>query len=539
MIAAAGTGGYTSDNLDTVSPAISRVMQTGRTKKVLFIVVDAIASRVVRPAMERGELPHFKMLADHGEVPDLTAIFPSITPAATAGLVTGEYPGRHGVAGAYWYEEDRDEVAYYGDDFWAILHQGLNNFVRDFLVRLNVERLRAPTAFETIAERGLITACLNYLWFRGKYKHEVNPPWWLRWLPSLAKTDCLQGPEILVLGDFVSSRLPGSGKKLSAPGAPWRRLGFDDKTTARLLVEMARRRELPDFTLAYFPDNDFQSHSDGPRQAVDCLKGVDATLGELFNQWGSPQRMLDEVAIVITGDHSQSDLIDDDRCGIHLSDLLDDFQIVKAGETWHSGDQIMVCPNMRAVQVYFRRDSRVEPDDVAAALLRDERIDQTIRLVPTDSDGPAYRVTTRDRGTLEFKVGRDEFSHAATDAYGNQWTWDGDLAAIDANTSSKGQLTFGDYPNALERIATAFADTAGQLWATARLGHEFELPATSTHRRGSHGSLHRADSTSPLFVAGHQPGSVPDLPRAVDVAWLCYRLLGLDVEAPPRGRASR
>jgi arylsulfatase A-like enzyme len=514
-------------------------MDKDRHKKVLFIVVDAIASRVVRPAMERGELPHFKTLADHGEVPDLTAIFPSITPAATAGLVTGEYPGRHGVAGAYWYEESRDEVAYYGDDFWAILREGLNNFVRDFLVRLNFERLRAPTAFEVIAERGRTTGCLNYLWFRGNFEHEVNPPWWLRWLPSLAKTDRLNGPEILVLGDFVSSRLPGSGKKLSAPGVPWRRLGFDDKSTSRLLLKMSRRGELPDFTLAYFPDNDFQSHTDGPRQALSCLKGVDATLGELFQQWGSHERMLDDVAVVITGDHSQSDLLDDDRCGIHLSELLDGVQIVKAGETWHSDDQIMVCPNMRAVQVYFRRDSRVEPDDVADALIRDERVDQAIRLIPTGADGPAYRVTTRDRGTLDFKPGRGEgvFSNTATDNYGNLWSWDGELAAIDAGIGPEGTLTFGDYPNALERIATSFADTAGQLWATARLGHEFELPATSTHRRGSHGSLHEADSTSPLFVAGHEPGVVPELPRAVDVAWLCYRLLGLDVEPPARGRA--
>jgi len=154
------------------------------------------------------------------------------------------------------------------------------------------------------------------------------------------------------------------------------------------------------------------------------------------------------------------------------------------------------------------------------------------------AEGPAYRVKTRDRGTLEFTPG-DGMPETAADVYGNHWSWQGDLATVDAHVKPSGELAYGRYPNALERIVCGFADTAGQLWATAHRGYEFQLQTTSLHRRGSHGSLDEDDSTSPLMVAGHRPGLVPSAARTVDVCWLCYQLLGIDVEEPPRGRAGR
>lgn len=60
-------------------------------------------------------------------------IFPSITPAATTSIVTGAYPSEHGIAGASWYDQEREEVAYYGDDFWVIARR-FGEFVRDFLI---------------------------------------------------------------------------------------------------------------------------------------------------------------------------------------------------------------------------------------------------------------------------------------------------------------------------------------------------------------------------------------------------------------------
>ncbi|HBJ35797.1 MAG TPA: hypothetical protein DDZ51_13835, partial [Planctomycetaceae bacterium] len=74
-------------------------------RKTLLVVIDALASRVVRPALEAGRLPTMQRLSEAGAVDwRCTAIFPSITPAATAALVTGEHPCATGINGAYFYD---------------------------------------------------------------------------------------------------------------------------------------------------------------------------------------------------------------------------------------------------------------------------------------------------------------------------------------------------------------------------------------------------------------------------------------------------
>jgi hypothetical protein len=516
----------------------------GSKSPVLLAVVDAIGSRVVLPAMERGRLPNLRRMAELGVLRnESTAIFPSITPAATAALVTGASPREHGIAGAYWYERDRDEVAYFGDDFWVIVEKGLPRFVRDFLIKLNFRFLATPTIFQTLAEHGRSATCLNYLWFRGDTEHKINPPWWLRLLPGLSGSDRVNGPKVVALGDVLSSRLPKDGKQLNPASGPGHRLGFDDRSTYELLRQIAERRAMTDFTLAYFPDNDFQSHSAGPHEALATLEQVDEYFGELFKVFGSAEKMLDEWTVIITGDHSQSDLLDDaQQRSIELGPLLDDYEIVPPGEPWSSDDQLMVCPNMRAVQVYFRESSRVEDEGVAQRLLADPRVDQVIvQRVPEEPPTrgrEVFRVLTADRGELEFWAAREdserseEGSTEGRDLHGNRWRWRGDLQAVDARRSDDGVIEYGEYPNALERIAAGYPDTAGRLWATARPGHEFKLAPTTVHRRGSHGSLHRDDSTSPLLVGGSvSEDLVPEHPRSIDVVPLCFALLGVEVES--------
>src|SRR5687768_1451368 len=61
--------------------------------KVLLIVIDGAAPRVVGPAVQTGRLPNLKRVADAGTMhAGSVTIFPSITPAATTTLVTGAYP---------------------------------------------------------------------------------------------------------------------------------------------------------------------------------------------------------------------------------------------------------------------------------------------------------------------------------------------------------------------------------------------------------------------------------------------------------------
>ncbi len=496
-------------------------------KSVLLVVIDALASRVVRPALEAGRLPNLKAIAEAGSVRwDCTAIFPSITPAATAALATGCYPSETGIAGAYYYDQAKDHVHYYGDDTWAIMRRGMKEFFDDFLVRMNRDHLRRDTIFQQVEDAGHPTACLNFLWFRGNVTHQLKAPWLFRLWPTLQKPRQIKGPAMLSLGDFASGDIHGTDRTLKGPGGLFRRFGFSDASTRAQLLLLARERALPRFTLAYFPDNDFVSHKQGPEAAIASVEKVDETLGEFFEESGGLERLLESHAVVITGDHSQCDMPHDpEKSGIRLDELLIDYSIVSAGGDWQQDEELMICPNMRAAQIYIRTGYLQQMDQICERLLSDVRVDQLF--LQTDR---GVRVHTR-HGDLTFRPGKGTREYGL-DMYGNDWTWEGRLSVIDAEIRD-GRLQFGNYPNAFERIATSFdEEVSGDLWVTCHPGYEFRLKDTSIHQGGSHGSLHAEDSLSPLITAGLAVGLPPGVyPRSVDVAPLCLANMGL---ASPR-----
>lgn len=507
------------------------------TRSALLVIIDALASRVANIAMNDGRLPHLARLARHGVLRESCwSMFPSITPAATCSLHTGLYPRRHGVAGAYWYDRKTDRVAYFGDDIWAILEHGHGRYFREFEVALNYEHLRVPTVYELAHKEGLRAACVNSMWFRGPIPHEVHLPWLFKLIPGVKPAKILHGPDVLCMADFVSTDPDGGDKPLTAPGGPSRRFGFHDETTAAYLLGLAERGPLPAATVAYFPNNDFESHEKGPHQAVDALKFVDESLGRLFEARGGLDAFLQETAIFITGDHSQTDMHEDaDERGIDLHDALGEFSLVPAGDDWDDGEQVMVCPNMRTAEIYLRDGNTLRPR-VIRELLLEPKVDQVLWTESGES-GVAYHVATADHGEITFQPG-STLSHTGRDPFGTTWSWDGDLNAVDGALND-GELSFGDYPNAFERIAGGFFDEAGQVLATARPGYEFVLPGIAAHPGGSHGSLHAIDSTSPLIAAGLPDGvSIPDPVRTVDVVPLMSQVLNVPFAfIPGQGRA--
>jgi predicted AlkP superfamily pyrophosphatase or phosphodiesterase len=500
-------------------------------KKVLLVVIDALASRVIQPAMNAGRLPNLQAVVAHGEVDwRSTAIFPSITPAATGALITGGYPRETGIAGAYFYDKSDDQVHYYADDIWPILNKGIGEFFNDFLIHLNRDQLRLETLFQRVERHGGRAACLNYLWFHGEHIHKVHIPWLLKILPGVPFATEVEGPAVLSLGDFVSSRLEESGEKLQGHGGLKHRYGFDDVDTSDVLLQLAQSGPLPDLTVAYFPDNDFDSHEIGPAASVETVEKVDATLGELFAISGGLENFLKHTAIVVTGDHAQSDLpLDTKETGIDLDELLHQFALVPIGKRWSDDDDLMVCPNMRAAQIYVRPRFRPRFAELVNTLLAEPRIDQVIWREAAEGDvGAQYHVaTTRGENLRFWHTG--EADALAQDEYGGTWAWSGDLSAVDGSMDRDGVLRFGDYPNAFERIATAFdQDVSGDLWITSRVSYELGRQGASIHEGGSHGSLHALDSLSPLIFAGApRPADWKQTARSVDVAPLCASILGL------------
>jgi hypothetical protein len=510
-------------------------------KKVLLVIIDAWSSRVVIPAMQKGKLPNLAALARAGILhPECIAVFPSITPAATSSIVTGVYPCEHGIPGMYWYDEEKDSVVYYGYDIWAVIARGIGTFIGDFLVRLNRDYLKAPTLFQMVENSGRQAASLNYVVFHGDVPHAFNVQLLLNFLPGAPAPETLTGPTITYFGDFVTSELPGTGERLSSTGGPFNKFGFVDQSTGDLLVQLAEKDAMPDFTMAYFFETDAVSHKVGPQEALKQVQYVDKRLGEFIESFGGVDRLLEEICVVVTGDHSQSDVVESrKRPGISLHELLADFNVAQSGTPMDDGDELVACPNLRTVQIYLNNPTQAEMNRLIGNLVIDERVDQIIwRADLLDPPGQnnrqrGYRVHTHKRGDLHFWAG-DDGPNRAVDRHGGVWSWEGGLATVDA-VIVDGTLTFESYPNAFERIAGILElPLSGHVWVTARPGYEFCLDDADIHPGGgSHASLHVLDSLSPLIVAGAPPDLVlPDQLRTVDIAPLILTLLGIKPETP-------
>lgn len=494
--------------------------------KVLLVVIDAATPNVVCPAIQTGRLPMMRQLAELGDMHQASvSIFPSITPAATSTIITGAYPAEHGIAGASWFDSARNEIAYYGDDFWIILREGFGRFVNDFLLRLNGDRMRSPTLFEMVERAGRPAACLNYLVFKGSFPHRVNIPGLMAALPGVPFSETVEGPSLLSLGDFVGTHTH-DGHRLDDKGGLRHRFGMDDESTGAMLRDLAEKDALPDFTVAYFADNDYRSHEVGPVAALPVVERVDRLLGEVFEAAGGLERFLQHTAVVITSDHGHCEIQGDESAVIWLDQVLGDFRQAALGRPWQPADEIMICPNMRAAQIYVQH---VTPDlvqRIAATALLDPKVDQVIWRSQLTGGTSGYTVLTH-RGRIEFA--RDGAPHNAVDNFGGLWRWHGEPAALDLDQDGRA-LRFRTYPNAFERIAGVLdLDKSGEIWMTARPGFEFEVPGGKAHIGGaSHGALHQLDSLSPVIVAGGAaPRRLPQQIRSVDIGPLCMEILGI------------
>jgi arylsulfatase A-like enzyme len=501
-----------------------------RVVKVLLVVIDAGTPRVIGPAIKTGRLPVMQQLVHAGVMHESsTTIFPSITPAATTSILTGEYPASNGILGASWYDKATRNVAYYGDDFWVIAREGFRAFLDDFLVGLNGERLAAPTLFEMVEGQERTAACLNYLIFKGNREHVVKVPHTLSILPGVKRTEIVHGPSVICIGDFLATRTR-RGKQLKGSGGLLHRYGMDDASTSQLLCEIAEDKAFSDFTVAYFADNDYRSHEVGPHEALEVVEGVDRGLGQAFEAAGGLETFLQDTYVIITSDHGHCEVLADaDRAAIHLDVDLAPFKQARLGQAWQADDEIMICPNMRAVQVYFRQPTAAALRRAVALILMNERVEFAIYR-GTDVEGirDHYFVESTS-GRLEFWRGAEGDAHAR-DAFGGVWSWHGDLSIVDAHRDGD-ELVFEDYPNAFERVAGILEHpNSATLWATARPGCEFEVPGANGHYGGSsHGGLHALESHCPVIVAGPRQIELPKAFRSVDIAPLCMELLGLSM----------
>lgn len=78
----------------------------GGERRVILLVVDALALHRLRRWIERGSLPVWKRLAERGLLAPLTSVTPSTTSSVLTSLWTGRSPAEHGITGyEMWMKE--------------------------------------------------------------------------------------------------------------------------------------------------------------------------------------------------------------------------------------------------------------------------------------------------------------------------------------------------------------------------------------------------------------------------------------------------
>jgi hypothetical protein len=345
-------------------------------------------------------------------------------------------------------------------------------------------------------------------------------------LPGVPFTTHVSGPSTLCLGDFVTPRT--SRGKVHDRSGPLHRFGMDDASGAEMLCQLAAADALGDFTLAYFADNDYESHAIGPHAALPVIDRVDAALGRMFDAAGGRDRFLRDTCVIVTSDHGHCEILPDAaQAAVRLHHVLGNLRQADLARGWRGHDEIMICPNMRAAQIYVRQPTGVAITRLIDEALADPRVDLAMwRGALTGEDTDVYCVESQ-RGRLAFRrgTGGDGRGH---DAFGTEWSWRGDLEALDIECDGPA-IVYGEYPNAFERIAAALeAANSGEVWLTARPGCEFEVPGGKPHVGGaSHGALHALDSLSPVIIGGGGATRLPRALRSIDIAPLCMELLGI------------
>jgi hypothetical protein len=479
-------------------------------RRVVYIVIDGMRTDAFEQACASGLAPALTHLRERSRyVRDCVAAFPSITPCATATLITGATPDEHGIPGQSWYDFEEERYVNYGQGPRLPFVTRIKEVATDLFVNLNHRHLSTDvrTLHESLDDLEFTTASTNYLVHRGRHPQLVDPNVVERFLleEQLEGLD-LHGPKEHYFADVITGPTAACQDHLGVRGK-LKRIKATDEWAACVVRELLER-DAADMILFYLHENDHVSHTKGTDTQFENLVRVGELIGTVMEALGSWERTLDEVGFVLTSDHGQTPLIKDDEHFIDLDDVMEGFRIVppKRGEDRFDGGEIAHCGNGRAGFLYLHPDRKEElRDPVIKTVKGHPGVDQ----VMWREEG--WHVVDSSRGQLRFRPAAEG---GLLDDRGLRWEVEGDLGAVDGVTE-EGQIRTPEYPLALFRIHHALLlDRCGDVVITAKVMSEI-ADIIDTKHRGEHGSLHVQDSEVPFLSTLADP---PLHPATVDVA---------------------
>jgi type I phosphodiesterase/nucleotide pyrophosphatase len=501
-------------------------------KKLVLTYVDSLRTDMLHRAIAEQRAPTFAALLERGVlVEDCVSSFPSVTPVASAEIVTGTGSERHWISGMNWYHRLERRYVEYGSSLEATRAFGVFRALYDLVYNMNLAHLspEIETVFERLDDAGVRTACTPFLIYRGRHRHQVSLEGLVRRAVDISKLKFRHhtwGPAELFYGDLYASREVPC-RSTSIPGS---RDGYAACCSAELVKEDGF-----DFLLLSFPDNDNYSHRHGPEASVESIAKADHCFAKVVDAAGGLDPFLADHALILLADHAQTPV----HRGLPLAELLGhEWSVLRPSDDRHDQAQLAVSPTGRAAHVYLlpSEGEPAEPAAVAAKLSVIEGVDLVCwlqgdaglplrRLEPGPPAGGEWATVERGGETLRFRPG-----DGVADLRGGGWEVEGELRALEA-TVEHGRLRSEEYPDPLARVWSALsAPHAGDFVVSLAPGFEAVDWGGVTHAGGgSHGSLHAGDSLGPLLFVGCGPESADEKEQWTlrDVAPVVYEHFGL------------
>jgi Type I phosphodiesterase / nucleotide pyrophosphatase len=454
--------------------------------KLVLAVIDSLKPDMLDEAVAEGEAPALAALLDRGTyIRDCVSTFPSVTPVASAAIATGCGPGEHHIPSMNWFHRGEERYVEYGSSLSATRAFGIVRSLYDTVYNMNLAHLTRAhkTVFEHLDDAGFRTACTTYLIYRGRTRHDPSGMSVYRRIAEAAQfRHPVYGARELFYADLFDSRDTGCTSALGMPGQRDRHTGC----VGAYLVE----HDLFDFLLFSLPDNDTYSHKVGPDGQVRSIAEADHALERIMHVAGGPEAFLEEHAVIVMSDHSQT-VVD---TGINLTEVLADARVLTPSDPAPTEAELAACPSARSAMVYALDDGR---RDELTRFAADTLLEADgVELVITRENGNA--LVRSGGGELRFAPGDD-----LLDGRGQRWTLSGDEGVLELSTTGRA-VDSATYPDALGRLWSALScPHSGDVLASAELGYEFVDWGGAHHvGGGSHGSLHRDDSEGVLLMCG-------------------------------------
>jgi Type I phosphodiesterase / nucleotide pyrophosphatase len=455
-------------------------------RKLVLAVIDSLKPAMLERAIDEGRAPALAALRERGlYVSDCVSTFPSVTPVASATIATGVGPAEHEIPSINWYHRGEERYVEYGSSFSATRAFGVVRSLYDTVYNMNLAHLSRGrrTVFEHLDDAGLRTACTTYLIYRGRTRHEPSGESMYRRIAAAAQfRHAVYGARELFYADLFDSRNTGCTSALGMPGQRDQHTGC----VGAYLVE----QDLFDFLLFSLPDNDTYSHRYGPDAQVRSIAGADRALERLMHVAGGIDAFLEQHAVVVMSDHSQTPI--EER--LNLTEALGSWRVLGPVDPDPDEADLAVCPAARSAMLYV-----LDPegrDRLVPRAARDLHGIDAVDLVAHRQNGEA--VVWSKRGELRFAPGGE-----LEDRRGARWSLEGERDALRLHVRD-GHVDSPPYPDGLGRLWSALTCAqAGDVLVSATSGYEFVDWGGADHvGGGSHGSLTADDSEGVLLACG-------------------------------------